>query len=81
MLEQDGDSSEDGAAKAVHRLLALDEPPTAIVSGNNSMTIGSMRALCDAGLAVPGGIALAFFDDFEWPISSASASPPSPNPP
>ncbi|MFJ8153665.1 LacI family DNA-binding transcriptional regulator [Streptomyces sp. NPDC094468] len=65
-LERDGDSTEDGAAKAVQGLLALDRPPTAVVAGNNRMTIGSMRALREAGLTVPTDIALVSFDDFEW---------------
>ena len=38
------------ARRATHRLLALDDRPTAIVAGNNSMTIGVMQALRDAGL-------------------------------
>ncbi|NEB77409.1 LacI family transcriptional regulator [Streptomyces sp. SID14478] len=65
-LEQDGDSTEGGAEKALHRLLTLDQPPTAIVAANNRMTIGSMRALREAGLTVPDDIALVSFDDFEW---------------
>ncbi|WP_405782898.1 LacI family DNA-binding transcriptional regulator [Streptomyces sp. NBC_00859] len=65
-LEADGDSTEDGAAQAVRRLLNLPRPPSAIVAGNNRMTIGSMRALRDAGLSVPADMALVSFDDFEW---------------
>ncbi|MFJ6737548.1 LacI family DNA-binding transcriptional regulator [Streptomyces sp. NPDC091279] len=64
--EADGDSSEDGAGVAVGRLLGLAEPPTALVVGNNRMTIGALRALRDAGLSVPGDLALVSFDDFEW---------------
>jgi LacI family transcriptional regulator len=47
-------------------LLGLAEPPTAVVSGNNYMTIGILRALTDRGLRVPEDIALVAFDDFEW---------------
>lgn len=61
-----GDSTEEGAAEAVRRLLAVQRPPTAIVAGNNRMTLGSMRALRDAGLRVPDDIPLVSFDDFEW---------------
>ncbi|MZG15540.1 substrate-binding domain-containing protein [Streptomyces sp. SID5914] len=64
--EVDGDSSEEGAEEAVGRLLALPEPPTALVVGNNRMTIGAMRALRAAGLSVPQDMALVSFDDFEW---------------
>ena len=38
---------------AVHRLLDLDRPPTALVVTNNRMTIGAMRALREASLWVP----------------------------
>lgn len=64
--EADGDSSEDGAETALQQLLSLPEPPTALVAGNNRMTIGAMRALRNAGLKVPGDMALVSFDDFEW---------------
>ena len=64
--EADGDSSEEGAEAAVARLLSLPEPPTALVAGNNRMTIGAMRALRNAGLGVPRDMALVSFDDFEW---------------
>jgi LacI family transcriptional regulator len=40
--------------------------PDAVISLNNAMTIGAMRAFKDVGLTVPGDIALASFDDFEW---------------
>jgi LacI family transcriptional regulator len=65
-LIADGGSNAARAAEAVDALLALDEPPTAIVSGNNHMTIGVLRALKARGLRVPGDIALVAFDDFEW---------------
>ena len=61
-----GDSAAEPARAAVQRLLALDRPPTALVVTNNSMTIGVMRALREAGLTVPEDMALVGFDDFEW---------------
>jgi len=50
----------------VDGLLALDSPPTALVVGNNYMTIGAMKALREARLTIPSDIALVAFDDFEW---------------
>jgi LacI family transcriptional regulator len=50
----------------MHALLDLPEPPTAVVSGNNFMTIGLLRAISERGLTVPDDIALVAFDDFEW---------------
>ncbi|MEW2523053.1 LacI family DNA-binding transcriptional regulator [Actinacidiphila alni] len=61
-----GDSHAQAAEAAVGELLRLPEPPTAIVVGNNRMTIGAMRGLRTAGLTVPDDIALVAFDDFEW---------------
>ena len=65
-LEVGGASETVAARRATHRLLALDDRPTAIVAGNNSMTIGVMQALRDAGLSVPRDVAVAAFDDFAW---------------
>ena len=54
------------AAGATHALLALPDPPTALVAGNNMATIGIMQALRARGLRVPRDISVAGFDDFEW---------------
>ena len=35
--------------EAAHRLLALDEPPTAIFASNDNMAIGALRAAARAG--------------------------------
>ncbi|CAL9571227.1 Ribose operon repressor [Streptomyces sp. enrichment culture] len=61
-----GNSSAEGAEQAAHRLLARTEPPTALVTANNAMTIGALRALRTARRAVPDDMALACFDDFSW---------------
>ena len=65
-LVASGASEEEPARAAVHELMALAEPPTAIVAANNRMTIGVMQGLQDLALDVPGDIALVAFDDFEW---------------
>ncbi|UQA96096.1 LacI family DNA-binding transcriptional regulator [Streptomyces halobius] len=61
-----GNSEAVGAQDATRRLLAAPEPPTAIITANNAMTIGALRALRDMRLQVPRDIALACFDDFSW---------------
>ncbi|MFD8544623.1 LacI family DNA-binding transcriptional regulator [Streptomyces sp. NPDC059649] len=61
-----GGSDAEPARRAVHALLDLDDPPTALIIGNNHMTIGAMRALRERGKTVPTDIALIAFDDFEW---------------
>lgn len=54
------------ARAAVRRVCGLAEPPTALLTANNRMTIGAMAGLHELGLGVPDHIALACFDDFEW---------------
>ncbi|MBX9393370.1 LacI family transcriptional regulator [Streptomyces sp. TRM72054] len=61
-----GDSESAGGAEATAALLSLAAPPTALVTANNAMTIGALRALRERGLSVPGDIALCCFDDFAW---------------
>lgn len=66
VLVADGGSQRDQARDAMHALLELPDPPTAVVSGNNFMTIGLLRAIAERGLTVPDDLALVGFDDFEW---------------
>jgi LacI family transcriptional regulator len=61
-----GDSESAGAERATAALLSLPSPPTALVTANNAMTIGTLRALRDRGVCVPDDIALCCFDDFAW---------------
>jgi LacI family transcriptional regulator len=65
-LLQAANPSVDAAKAATHKVLGLDRPPTALITGNNLATIGAMHAIRDAGLRVPADLALAGFDDFEW---------------
>ncbi|HWE81250.1 MAG TPA: LacI family DNA-binding transcriptional regulator [Gaiellaceae bacterium] len=52
-----------GSREATRRLLALPEPPTAIFAVNNIAAVGVLEAARDVGLAVPGELAVACFDD------------------
>ncbi|MFD7711604.1 LacI family DNA-binding transcriptional regulator [Streptomyces sp. NPDC059785] len=61
-----GESESRHAETATGALLSLAVPPTALVTGNNAMTIGALRALRERGLTVPGDLALCCFDDFAW---------------
>ncbi|MFF7646658.1 substrate-binding domain-containing protein [Streptomyces canus] len=61
-----GDSESAGAERATAALLSLAAPPTALVTANNTMTIGALRALRERGLSVPDDLALCCFDDFAW---------------
>lgn len=66
-LVLDGASNQAVAEEAVRsRFARPDDRPTALVTLNNAMTIGALRALSAMRLAVPHDVALATFDDFEW---------------
>lgn len=62
-LELPGDFSEEAGYRAGRRALALDPRPDAVFAANDSMAIGVLAALREAGIEVPGGMALAGFDD------------------
>jgi LacI family transcriptional regulator len=62
-LEIPGDFSEESGYLAGKRLLTLEPRPTAVFAANDSMAIGCLFALREAGLRVPGDVALAGFDD------------------
>lgn len=61
-----GFSDVEPARLAVHQLLSLSDPPSALIAANNQMTIGALEGLQDLGLGVPDDMALVSFDDFEW---------------
>jgi LacI family transcriptional regulator len=63
----DGRSGEAGARAAVLDLLRSgSERPTALVSGNNAMTLGILQALREEGLRAPDDISLVCYDDLPW---------------
>jgi LacI family transcriptional regulator len=58
-----GDFSEAAGFGAARELLVSQPRPRAIFAANDAMAIGALSALRYAGIAVPGEIALAGFDD------------------
>jgi DNA-binding LacI/PurR family transcriptional regulator len=47
------------------RLLSLPEPPTAVFAGNDYQAMGALQAIEEAGLRVPGEMAVVGFDDLK----------------
>ena len=70
-LVAEGDFSETSGYYAMQRLLPAK--PDAVFAASDMMAIGAMRAVRDAGLAVPDDIAFVGFDDL--PIASLSDPP------
>jgi LacI family repressor for deo operon, udp, cdd, tsx, nupC, and nupG len=62
-LIQTGDFTMSSSAAAVARLMALHEPPTAVLCGNDEMAYGAIRALFKSGLSVPEDVSVVGFDD------------------
>ncbi len=62
----DGGSDTAVAEQVARELFGGRSRPTAVVVGNNAMTIGTMRALRTLGLHVPTDVALTCYDDFDW---------------
>ena len=70
----------DAAAEATLRLLALDEPPTAIFAVNNIAVVGVVEAARRRNLEIPDDLALVCFDDIEhvsrlYPFLTVMAQP------
>ena len=68
-----GDFSSESGYREAGELLALDEPPTAIVCASDLMALAAMHAIWEAGLKPGRDVAVVGFDDLE---AAALAHPP-----
>lgn len=69
----ESDFTQQGGYSAMCRLLSLEQRPSAVFVASDTMAIGALRAIQDAGLSVPGDIALVGFDDLP---ATAFINPP-----
>ena len=60
-----GDERFTGGVRAVDRLLALSEPPTAVFCFNDMTAVGVINALLRKGFSVPDDISVVGFDDLD----------------
>ena len=63
--EMDGDQKCDMAYQKMKVLMEQPDPPTAIFTSNNMMTLGCLRYLTEHHLQIGRDIALIGFDDIE----------------
>lgn len=73
MLQVDAVNTETAGAQAVHTLLARGASFDALVTASDMIAIGALRALHEAGLSVPGDVALTGFDDI---LAASFTNPP-----
>lgn len=59
------DGRPEGGYAGARYFLALSQRPSAIVCFNDMMAIGLMRGLQEAGLSIPGDLAVSGFDDID----------------
>ncbi|BDH47758.1 ribose operon repressor [Salmonella enterica subsp. enterica serovar Choleraesuis] len=60
-----GDFEFSGGFDAMSQLMALENPPQAVFTGNDAMAVGAYQALHQAGLKIPQDVALVGYDDIE----------------
>ncbi|MBB6691051.1 LacI family DNA-binding transcriptional regulator [Cohnella xylanilytica] len=59
------DFTREGGYESMKRLLALPEPPTAVVCCSDVSAVGAMTAAAEQGLTVPDDLSVVGFDDVE----------------
>ena len=64
-----GDSRHESGVKLCKELLDLPNPPDAIFTGNNLITLGALETIHNNNLRIPEDIAIVGFDDMYWSIS------------
>jgi len=66
-------STRESGVELTDHLLKLPNPPSAIFTGNNLITLGALETIHKYGLKIPDDIALIGYDDMPW---SYALNPP-----
>ncbi|NTZ19229.1 LacI family transcriptional regulator [Paenibacillus sp. JMULE4] len=61
----DGQFTIGGGYEAMKQILMAKDRPTALFTASDQMALGAYRAIQEAGLTIPGDIAVTSFDDIE----------------
>lgn len=62
-MDRTGDFREDSGRNLTLELMTLADPPTALFSANNQMTIGALKALRELDVRIPDEVSIVGFDD------------------
>ncbi len=54
------------ARRAFRQLMALADPPTAIVCTNDQLALGGVLEAPHLGISIPGDVSIMGFDDLDW---------------
>jgi DNA-binding LacI/PurR family transcriptional regulator len=68
-LVREGDSRQAGGREMTAELLRLEQPPTALLVGNNLMTLGALETIHVMGLRIPDDVAIVGYDDIPWALA------------
>lgn len=72
----EGTRSKEQGRALTRALMNLKHPPTALLTGNNLMTLGVMATLRELQIAIPEEVALVGYDDLPWNLALALDPPP-----
>lgn len=72
-LIKNSNSDYQSGAELMQELLDMPNPPTAVFTANNLLTLGALKTIHAQGLNIPGDISIIGFDDMYW---STSLNPP-----
>ncbi len=56
----------EGGYQAMKELMEQDQPPDAVFTSNNILTLGALRYLRETGYRIPQDIAVVSYDDPDW---------------